>query len=912
MDAGRIENELAELRRRVAELESRIGLTRPDGDPVRERAVAEAPQTPVDAVCGRAAESGTSEAQTPPPVPPTERLVPDDRGCLVPESTLWTEANRQPQLPSREPDNRPRAQTNKWMQHRTAAEMELRIGGSWMAWAGALLVILSSGFFVKFAYDQGWLGLIPKTVRCLMCAALGGALIAAGEAALRRIGRAAAVGLFAAGLGVLYVTADASFRYFELVSTDTAFLLAFVVALIGVAITVRGQLVVIGVLSLIGGYLAPVILGGPDSPPVALGIYLTMLLSIALALSFWKPTPYQTLRTTAMALHGLLATAWMIGEGSRAPVTCVTFATIWWVLVNAEVLATVLRGGPSGGGARASFAATAWLAGLGAWTIAAASPAGREWLGTYTGSIAVLLGGLLALARQPMTVLSRRPAATIEKLCVSYWLQLGVMLTVAIGLQFDGRAPGQSLCWLALGLGAVELGRRLASVGASVFGMCVGVLALVNIVTFDATVAWLDSALVVLGERHTLDVSPMALLGLVAIAATIAAALRVRLGSGPTSKDMPGMISAVAALSWLIWGKEFCGGCAVSLAWALGGAGLLSARRFGAAQRFAEFGVGLVAAAAIRWVSVDLIATRSARDWTPEVETLLLNLPMATGVLLACLVQWCAAVMAAMVPGGNARAAAVARGAAPLLLVAGLSFEVERAIGLHGALAEVQWRVAGVRLLSLSAFWGAAAWAIVRFAERRADGVVAHVGRGLGYFAAFVWMVPAAIAAREGRPAAEVWLLINLQGLAGVLIAGAMARVAQSTMTDAAHRRIASALVGLLGLWIGSIELDRAVSIYRDALPARAMARQAGLSVYWGAYAIVILTIGFVRRQRECRWAGLGLLAVTTGKVLLLDMAAVAYGYRVLSFFVTGLLLIGVSIVYARVARRMDGVRGLG
>ncbi|MFN0135558.1 MAG: DUF2339 domain-containing protein, partial [Phycisphaerae bacterium] len=787
----------------------------------------------------------------------------------------------------------------------------------WMAWAGALLVILASGFFVKFAYDQGWLGLIPKVIRCLLCAALGGVLIALGELALRRIGRPAAVGLFAAGLGVLYVTADASFRYFELVSTNSAFALAFVVALIGVAITIRGKLAIIGILSLIGGYLAPIILGGRDNPASTLGIYLTMLLGIALALSFWRPLPYQILRTTAMILHGLLATAWMVAEGREAPFTCVTFAALWWLLVNAEVLATVLRGGPAGGGARASFAATAWLAGLGAWTIAAASPVGREWLGIYTGTIAVLLGGLLLLARQPMTVLSRRPAASIEMLCVSYWAQIGVLITVAIGLHFDGRTPGQSLCWLALALGSVELGRRLPSLGANVFGLIVGVIALCNIVTFDAYVEWMRSPLVVIGAQHALKLSPLAIVALVAIAATIAAALRVRLDPDPSADDSPRVLTGVASVSWLIWAAQFCTGAGVGLAWALGGASLLATRRFGVRQAFAGFGVGLVAVATIRWLFIDQFAARGAETWTPGDETLLLNLPLATGVLLACLAQWTARVIATIDHPASAPAAALARCCAPLLLVVGLSFEIERAVGLHGQSMMLRWGGQAVRLAALSAFWGVSATAIVFYASRRADPIVAHMGRGLAYLAAFVWMFPLALAARFDRAPAEVWLLVNLQALAGLAIAAALVWIARSATTDANHRRIAWALVGGLGLWIGSIELDRAVAIYRDWLPATAMARQSGLSVYWGLYAIVILTIGFVRWQRECRWAGLALLTITLAKVLLVDLAAVAYGYRVLSFFVTGVLFIGVSVVYSRLASRFamsdeQAARGVG
>lgn len=949
MDPVRVEQELAELRRRVSELESRLGIAQtaqpaqasqpapiPSIEPTTSVAPREAPSAGSPRSMREAAEilrrvatpplPTPERPSSPPPIPPAnqpafaesaadaapdELMLFDERGCLVPASSLWTEAERRrargisdPEAPQAVPQP-----TQPSVPRRTAAEMELQIGANWMAWAGALLVVLASGFFVKFAYDQGWLGLIPKSVRCLMCAALGAAMIAGGEVVLRRIGRAAAIGLFSAGLGVLYLTADASFRYFELVSSDVAFVLAFLVAMVGVAITIRGQFVVIGVLSLIGGYLAPVILGGRDNPPVAMGIYLSMLLGVGLALSAWRPIPYQIVRTTAMILHGLLSTVWMVSEGRHAPVLCVSFAAIWWVMVNAEVLTTVLRGGPVGGGARASFGATAWLGGIGAWTIATASPAGAESLGIYTGAIAVLVSVLLLLARQPLQVLSHVPRSSIEKLCVSYWTQLGVLITVAIGLHFDGKSPAQSICWLALSLGAIELGRRLPSIGASVFGLLVGSLALSHIVAVDSDVAWLREAVTVVGVRHSVQLSAYAVLSLVAIATTVAAAMRIVLASDPKHDESPTVLAGIAALGWLVWGGQFCTGGAVSLWWAVGAATLLSARRFGARQRFGQFGMAIVAIAALRWIIVDMAAARGAATWNPSCEVFLANLPIVTGLFSALLTAWCARILLCEYGPKFAAAAAFARSAAALLPVYGLSFAVEHAVGLYGASLVSIWGGNAARMALLAGFWGVSALAIVAWARGRADAVLARVGHGLAYFAAFVWMVPLPLVAGTGRSPAQVWLLLNLQGIVGLMLAAILVWTARLSPRDAVARRTAWALVGLIGLWFGSIELDRAVSIYRDLLPATAMARQAGLSVYWGLYAIAILAIGFARWQRECRWAGLALLSITAAKVLLVDMAAVAYGYRVLSFFVTGVLFIGVSVVYARLARQFAAPR---
>jgi uncharacterized membrane protein len=84
------------------------------------------------------------------------------------------------------------------------------------------------------------------------------------------------------------------------------------------------------------------------------------------------------------------------------------------------------------------------------------------------------------------------------------------------------------------------------------------------------------------------------------------------------------------------------------------------------------------------------------------------------------------------------------------------------------------------------------------------------------------------------------------------------------------------------------------------------MARQTALSIYFGAYAIFLVAIGFWRRTPPLRYAGLALLAVALGKVLIVDLAHVQYVYRVLSLLATGLLFIATSIAYARLAKHLE------
>ena len=95
---------------------------------------------------------------------------------------------------------------------------------------------------------------------------------------------------------------------------------------------------------------------------------------------------------------------------------------------------------------------------------------------------------------------------------------------------------------------------------------------------------------------------------------------------------------------------------------------------------------------------------------------------------------------------------------------------------------------------------------------------------------------------------------------------------------------------------------------FRGAIADHERARwvsQMSLSVTWGTYAIVILAIGFWRNVRSLRLAALGLFGLTALKLVLVDMAEVQEVYRIVSFLVLGVLMIGASYLYHRVEKRL-------
>jgi uncharacterized membrane protein len=71
-------------------------------------------------------------------------------------------------------------------------------------------------------------------------------------------------------------------------------------------------------------------------------------------------------------------------------------------------------------------------------------------------------------------------------------------------------------------------------------------------------------------------------------------------------------------------------------------------------------------------------------------------------------------------------------------------------------------------------------------------------------------------------------------------------------------------------------------------------------SAWFMLFGAILLGVGFWRRSAFLRWQALLLLAVSIGKVFLVDVSELSQGYRIVSFLGLGALLLGVSFVYQR------------
>ena len=781
--------------------------------------------------------------------------------------------------------------------------LEMLIGGKWMAWVGALTVVLAAAFAVMVGVKEGWWGHLSPLTRCLSIAGFGGLLLIAGELSLRRIGKAASVGLFGAGLGTLYLDSYAAFKPFELVSGIQAFPLLGAVALLGFAITVRTRFLTIGVLSLIGGYLAPLLLWENATHELRLPLYLTMLFGIALGLSAFRPKPFRALRYVAIAGQLLIGLIWIIDEGRAMWQPAMVFMTIWSAMVLAEVIYAALREQSVVGNVVLSLIGTASFVTAGCWLLNHHQPPGFNWMGAFTLAVALLNAVAAAQFGPGLDALRGRAISAMDKLAIALWIQAGALLAVAIALHFDGF--GQSVGWLAVGLASIEIGRRLPSRGVTIFGLIVGALAVARVAALDWAPANMHLPLWDFGE---VTFNRWSILALATILAIQIAAQRIRPRPEASADTTPVLLAAIGTLFWVVLCAIQCHGLTVTAAWLVGVVILLALAPAGRRQRYFEIALIALVATAARWLIVDATLARINPSWDALHTLPLFNWQMALAAAIAATAFWAYKILRArerdviaaeMVPLASRQTWQVILILGALFGMIALSFETDHFVKRLAALSSnLWWSVGHLRQLLVTLLWtfGSTGIGLLAIAMRQPDERGgSHVPILLVRFAWIIlgicamkwvigdtlfWVVASNRAQTAGSlPIANVQMLVGFT-LAAAAIVLTVAGGAPRAISD--HRNEGDALAGqpsmmdvsqwipvfasLLLLWGLSFEVDRALA--RIVHPAQWLSvwdpvqlRGLWWTVLWGAGGVVMSLVGRARRIPGMVLGGWGVTA---------------------------------------------------
>ena len=171
-------------------------------------------------------------------------------------------------------------------QRQSSPDLESRIGSHWLNRIGIAAVLIGVSYFLKFAFDNNWIGPAGRIAIGLLA---GIAIVVWSERFRHRGYRVFSYSLKAVGIGVLYLSLYAAFQVYSLVPGGVAFIMMFAVTAATALMAWTQDAEILAAFALIGGFTTPLLLSTGQNREVALFAYVAILDLGALVLVTLKP-----------------------------------------------------------------------------------------------------------------------------------------------------------------------------------------------------------------------------------------------------------------------------------------------------------------------------------------------------------------------------------------------------------------------------------------------------------------------------------------------------------------------------------------------------------------------------------------------------------------------------------------------
>ncbi|MBZ5528786.1 MAG: DUF2339 domain-containing protein [Acidobacteriia bacterium] len=308
----------------------------------------------------------------------------------------------------------------------SALDLETLIAGRWLNRIGILAVLLSVSFFLKYAFENNWIG---PTGRIAIGLLLGSAMLPWSGWLLERGYSYFSEGIAGLGEAILYVSLWAGWHYYDLFSQTTAFAAMIGVTALMAAVALGRNSQRIALLSLLGGFLTPLIVSTGKNQEAILFTYLLILgagqLIIAIRRNWRFLIPISFLFTQVYF--------WGWYESFYAPQfleRTVAFAALFFLLYSAGPVLRACRPGDLFGEDSLLI-----LGNAGAILIALYAMLWPDYRWAMTLAVLILSAGLLAVTQQ---ILSSGKAPTSYARLLFAGLALS-FATLAIPIRLEGR-----------------------------------------------------------------------------------------------------------------------------------------------------------------------------------------------------------------------------------------------------------------------------------------------------------------------------------------------------------------------------------------------------------------------------------------------------------------------------------------
>ncbi len=262
-----------------------------------------------------------------PPAPVTSPLVPPPPG-IEPHTSAFVQAQEEENSSYASP-------VFSEKRGRTMEEWEMLIGGKWMNWLGAIVLVIGLGFFYKMAVDAGW---ITQDLRVLLGLVVGASLLFMGNHFHRKGLPIFSHGLVGAGIAILYLAVYAAYGIYHLQYMEKSVTLLALSAVTAVAIwqSLRYNSIAVVLLAMIGGFLTPIVLHGETASAISHVSFFTYLVFLNLALLGVqvKKEGWVVIAPLAQICTFVLFNYWLAGNSPVSTLLPLPFIAVLWLLYH--------------------------------------------------------------------------------------------------------------------------------------------------------------------------------------------------------------------------------------------------------------------------------------------------------------------------------------------------------------------------------------------------------------------------------------------------------------------------------------------------------------------------------------------------------------------------------------------------
>jgi uncharacterized membrane protein len=229
--------------------------------------------------------------------------------------------------------------------HGSDGNFEAVVAGRWLNYVGILALLFAVTFFLKYAFDNNWVGPRGRVGIGLLA---GSALYPWSHHLLARGYKYFSEGIAGLGAAVLYLSLWAGWHYYHIFPQSLAFAAMILVTAVTLVVAVGRNSERIAFLALVGGLITPILVSTGENHEVALFAYLTILGAGVLGIAWvrdWKSLPPAQFLATLVYFWGWYSDFYSADQ----LLATVLFATVFFVLFAALPLVRSWRGGELSG-----------------------------------------------------------------------------------------------------------------------------------------------------------------------------------------------------------------------------------------------------------------------------------------------------------------------------------------------------------------------------------------------------------------------------------------------------------------------------------------------------------------------------------------------------------------------------------